>query len=197
MSDSVDRSARVNKPYPVKIHRVGGRESDGTPTYIGPWTFSARMVRDVVEGAIEGRTLNACAGKTKLTHDCEIVRNDLNPERDAEYHVDVNDALGVFDEGEFVSVVFDPPFDQTQSDEHYDGMHARKLAPARKVLSKLASPGGVFVELGWNMHSIAEASDEWHREQMHIYHRGPCYQPVFLTVDRRVSRQSELPGKEE
>jgi len=186
------QTPKVSESYPVKIHRVGGREPDGSPTYVGPWTFSAKMIRDVVEGAIEGRTLNACAGKTKLTHDGEIVRNDINPDRDADYHVDVNDALEAFVESSFGSVVFDPPFDQQQSEDHYDGMHARQLAPARKTLAQLVQPGGVFVELGWNMHSIGEASDEWHREELHIYHRGPTLQPVFLTVDRRKGRQVTL-----
>ena len=185
-------TAKFSESYLVKIHRVGGSEPNGDPTYIGPWTFSTKMVRDVVEGAIKGRTLNACAGKTHLTHDANIVRNDLNPEREADHHIDVNDALDTFEPCSFGSVVFDPPFDQKQSEEHYESMHARKLAPARKILAQLVKPNGIMVELGWNMHSIGEASDEWHREELHIYHRGPTLQPVFLTVDRRISRQVTL-----
>jgi len=180
--------------YEVEIHKVGGKHPGGAPIAIGRWTFETPMVRRVVEDAANGRVLNACAGKTKLSTrgNKRVVRNDINPERDADYHIDVCNIDDRLEHDQFDTVVFDPPFDQSQADEHYDGMHARQLGPARKTLAELVKPGGVFVELGWNMHSIAEASDEWNREEMHIYHRGPTLQPVFLTVDRRRSRQMDL-----
>jgi hypothetical protein len=177
------------------VHRVGGKEPDGTPTHVGKWTFQTKMIRDVVEGAIEGRVFNACAGKTELTHAGEVVRNDANPERDAEMHVDVCEIDEHLSPESFDSVVFDPPFDQAQADEHYESMHARQLAPARRKLAELVRPGGVFVELGWNMHS-PHAFDGWKREAVHLYDRGPTLQPVFLTVDRRTSRQTTLAGTE-
>lgn len=177
--------------YRVVFHNVGGREPDGTPTAIGPWTFETKMVRDVVEGALTGRVLNACAGKTRLNHD-DVVRNDLNPEVEADLHVDVVEIDQEFDECTMDSVVFDPPYDQTQADEHYEGMHDRQRGPARRKLAGLVRPGGVFVELGWNDHSPARCIDGWSRRELHIYRRGPSYQPVFLTIDERSSRQSEI-----
>lgn len=191
MSNTDSRTYQTPATVP-KVHRVGGREPDGSPTYIGPWTFSTKMVRDVVEGALRGRVLNACAGKTKLTHSDEIVRNDLNPERDADYNADVCEIDETFDERSFDTVVFDPPFDQAQADDHYESMHARQLAPARKKLAALVRPGGVFVELGWNLHSIGMASTDWERAETHIYDRGPTLQPVYLLIDRRHSRQADL-----
>lgn len=188
---SIQQDAVSSEPYRMKVHNVGGREPDGTPTYVGKWTFQTKMIRDRVEGALEGRVLNACAGKTKLTHNGEIVRNDLNEKRDAHYHVDVCEIDSVFDEESFNTVVFDPPFDQAQADEHYESMHCRELAPARKKLAALVRPGGIFVEAGWNTHGPA-AWDGWKREELHLFNRGPTLQPVFLTVDRRLSRQSTL-----
>lgn len=185
-------SVAHSEPYRLVIHNVGGREPDGSPTYIGPWTFETKMVRDVVERWIEGRTLNACAGKTRLSHTGEIVRNDLNPERDADYHVDVTRIDETFAPETFDSVVFDPPFDQTQADDHYEGMHDRQRGPARRKLAELVRPGGIFIELGWNDHGPALAVDGWKREECHRYRRGPSYQPMFLTVARRESRQTTL-----
>ena len=174
--------------YPLYVHNVGGREPDGSPTYIGPWTFDTRMVREVVEEWIEGRVLNACAGKTELEHDSEIVRNDLNPEMGADYHYDVLETDQHFEEESFGTVVFDPPFDQEQAREHYDGMHDTRRGPARRKLMELVRPGGVFVECGWNDHGPGLGyADDWYREECHRYRRGPSYQPMFLTVDRRRS----------
>lgn len=174
--------------YDITIHRVGGRNRDGSPSFIGPWTFECDQVRRVVEDALTGEVFNACAGKTKLRHSENIIRNDLNPERDADYHVDVGEIDEVFDEDSFDCVVFDPPFDQSQADEHYESMHARDLVPARKKLIALVRPGGVFVELGWNLQSANEQRG-WTREAVHIFDRGPTLQPVFLTVDRNHQRR--------
>ena len=181
-----------SEPHRLKIHNVGGREPDGEPSYIGRWTFETKIVRDVVERCIEGRVLNACAGKTELDHDGEIVRNDLNPDRDADVHHDVCSIDEVFEPCSFDGVVFDPPFDQTQAEEHYDGLHDRQRGPARRKLAELVRPGGIFIELGWNDHGPALAFDGWEREECHRYRRGPSYQPIFLTVDRRKSRQTRL-----
>jgi hypothetical protein len=62
----------------------------------------------------------------------------------------VHYAVTAIDEGfepdSFDSIVFDPLFDQTQADDHYDGMHDRQCGPARRKLAKLVRPGGVFIE---------------------------------------------------
>lgn len=168
----------------MSIHKVGGKERGGKPAAIGRWTFQTEQVRRIVESHLEGRVLNACAGKTKLTHgNGEIVRNDLNPERDADYHYDVCGIDEYFPSDSFDTVVFDPPFDQDQADEHYDGMHASDINAARQALAELTAPGGAIVEFGWSSHG-AEAYRGWSREVLTLFQRGPCLQDVIMTVDR-------------
>lgn len=185
---ATEQTPEATESYDVHVTRIGGRNKDGSPSYIGPWTFECDQVRRVVEKALTGRVLNACAGKTKLRHSDEVVRNDINPDRDADHHVDVGEIDGLFDPDTFDTVVFDPPFDQSQADEHYESMHARDLVPARKKLIELVRPGGRFVELGWNLQAANEQRG-WSREELHIFDRGPTLQPVFLTVDRNYQRR--------
>lgn len=170
--------------FDVEIHQVGGKHPGGKPIAIGRWTFETPVVRRVVEDTLGNEVLNACAGKTQLSEagNRNIVRNDINPDRDADYHLDVCEIDDHFEENSFDTVVFDPPFDQGQADEHYDGMHASDIGEARKALAKLICPGGKLIELGWNSHSVA-AWRNWTREELHIFERGPCLKPVFLTVD--------------
>lgn len=167
---------------------IGGREPDGSPSYIGPWTFKCGTVRRIVEEWMFGDVLNACAGKTHLSKRAAdtIVRNDLNPDIDAHHHVDVVEIDSIFSPRSFDTVVFDPPYDQTQADEHYEGMHDRERGPARRKLAQLVEPGGVFLELGWNLHAPSDQSDKWVAEETFLFRRGPSHQPVFLTVDRKV-----------
>ncbi|RLM94358.1 hypothetical protein [Haloarcula sp. Atlit-7R] len=173
--------------YTVDIHSVGGREPDGSPAAVSKWTFETSAIRTIVEDAIQGRTLNACAGETHLTSGTgTIIRNDLNPERPAEYHQDICDLEnGVFEERSFDSAILDPPFDPQNADKHYEGWHAGDLAAARENLSSLIKPGGVVVELGWNSHDLSKASDSWERTELHLFYRGPCLPDIFLTVSQK------------
>lgn len=179
--------ADVGGQIDITVHHVGGKHPDGTPIALGKWTFETPVVREVVLDNLGTQVLNACAGKTTLVQagSRTIVRNDINEDRDAEYHHDVCTISEQFDPNAFDTVVFDPPFDQAQADEHYESMHARDLGQAREELAGLVCPGGRFIELGWNSHSVA-AWHDWERTSLHIFERGPCLQPVFLTVDRKI-----------
>lgn len=173
---------------------IGGKEPNGKPAAVGRWTFQTKKVRDVLLPYLEGRVLNAFAGKTRLDEykrGIEEVRNDLNPKRDADYHHDAADLGDVFDEDSFDVVVLDPPFDQTQSDEHYDGLHARDLGAVRKAVAPLVKPGGRMVQFGWSLWGVADYLPLWEREDKLLFRRAiPERQPILMTVD--VKSQSTL-----
>jgi hypothetical protein len=178
---------------PDDTDNIGGKEPNGKPAAIGRWTFETKKVRDKVLKYIDGRVLNAFAGKTHLSdykRGLDEVRNDLNPERDADHHRDAADLGDVFDEDSFDAVVLDPPFDQTQSDEHYDGIHARDMADVRKAVAPLVKPGGTIVELGWNLWGAADYFDGWERKEKLLFRRGiPDRQPVLMVVDEKINQQ--------
>ena len=173
------------------VVNVGGKEPDGKPSAIGRWTFATKKVRDELLPHVRGDVLNAFAGKTKLgVNGAKIVRNDINPERDADLHVDAATLDTEFDECSFDVVILDPPFDQTQSDEHYDGLHARDMGDVRKAVAPLVRPGGEIVEFGWSMWGAADYFDGWTRDRRVVFRRGiPDRQPVFMTVDRNAQRR--------
>jgi len=106
----------IEREEPDEIISNGGRNSDGSPRMLSRWTLEYGPARRIVGEYIHGRTLNACAGKTKLQHDGEIVRNDLDPKRDADTHLDVAEIADHFEPRSFDTVIFDPPFDQKQAD---------------------------------------------------------------------------------
>jgi len=169
---------------------IGGKEPDGKPAAIGRWTFQTRIVREIVLDELKGRVLNACAGKTKLEKGgVEIVRNDLNPEIDADHHVDIEKVDEVFEPDSFDVVILDPPFDQSQSDEHYDGLHARNLGKARQKLVELIRPGGKIIELGWSTWSASDYFQEFDEvDSIHLRRAMPDRKPIFVTVDRRTQQ---------
>jgi len=113
------------------------------------WTFQSEKIRRWVQRRLEGRVLNACAGKTKLAHDHEIVRNDINEQRDADLHLDVCEIADELEAGSFDTIVYDPPFSQYQASRSYDGQDVGDAALAKRQFDLLLRPGGRVIQFGF------------------------------------------------
>jgi len=134
--------------------RKGGNRTDIEMEYytVQPsrWTFQSRKIRRWVEKHLRGRVLNACAGKTRLTHDHEIVRNDIDPDRDADLHVDVCEISDHLEHASFDTVVYDPPFTAYQATRTYDGHEVGDDGVAKQEFDRLLRPGGRVIQLGYS-----------------------------------------------
>lgn len=113
------------------------------------WTFRSDKIRRWVEKRLQGRVLNACAGKTTLTHDHKVVRNDLDEDRDADLHADVCEISDHFDPASFDTVVYDPPFSQNQATRSYEGQEVGDDALAKRQFDELLRPGGRVIQFGF------------------------------------------------
>jgi len=176
--------------YPVYRWKVGGKEPDGKPTRIGAMTFETKMVRDIVLDYTEGRTLNACSGETKLSEykrGPAFVRNDINEDRDADYHYDVRVLDWLLPWESFDTVIFDPPFDPGRAAKLYEGWGAMEYYDTREALGNLVKPGGRVIELGWNSYGLGDA-DGWEREAWYVYPQASFKGDVHLTVDRKINQ---------
>ena len=178
-TDGTDRFAKVDD-----VVSNGGRDPDGSARMLSRWTFEYSPAREFVENRLEGRVLNACAGKTRLDHDGEIVRNDLNPEREADTNHDVAEIAEHFTAGSFDTVVFDPPFDEKQAETKYDGLHAMDVYAALRGFNELVRPAGAVICFGWNSWGM-RSFPAFEREETRLLQRGPIHRDVIVTVDRR------------
>lgn len=179
----------------TEIVSNGGRDTDGSPRMLSRWTFQYTPARRIVEREMHGRVLNACAGRTKLNHDDEIIRNDQNPDRDADYHYDATELAEHFPPQSFDTIIFDPPFDEKQAETKYDGMHAMDVYAALEGFNELVSPGGTVICFGWNSWGMRSFS-AFERQDTTLLQRGPIHRDVIVTVDRRTSAAiSEVPAR--
>lgn len=113
------------------------------------WTFQSDKIRRWVERHLNGRTLNVCAGKTKLAHDHEIIRNDIDTDRDADTHYDVCEIAKHFPAESCGTIVYDPPFTQHQATRTYDGKEVGDDALAKRQFDELLKPGGRVIQFGY------------------------------------------------
>jgi len=90
------------------------------------WTFEDKTIRNWVVGHMDGRVLNACAGKTELPHDDTVVTNDVDETIQTDYSVDVVELAALLEPESFDTIVFDPPWTMYQANMRYDGRHVTK-----------------------------------------------------------------------
>jgi hypothetical protein len=114
------------------------------------WTFQSEKIRRWVEARLQGRVLNACAGQTTLTTDGPIVRNDLDPDCDADTHYDVCEIAEFFEAASFDTIVYDPPFSQHQATRTYDGRQVGDDALAKRQFDELLAAGGRVIQFGFS-----------------------------------------------
>lgn len=170
---------QLPRPSPKRHRRDDIVTGFQTVQRFSKWTFEDSTIREWVESVFQSgdRILNATAGKTKLKPPMngEIVRNDLNPDRDADLHVDVGELAAHLEEDSFDVVIFDPPWSIYQSNLRYEGRHVTKDSSgtstidlselpfetpsgesksqlgharlAKENFDHLLKPGGIFIQL--------------------------------------------------
>ena len=161
--------------FPIKYYSVQPNK----------WTFKSDKIREWVESHLHGKVLNACAGKTKLSHD-SIVRNDYNPERDADYHYDVVEIADHFEPNSFDCVVFDPPFSSEQADSSYDGVQVAEIGQAMRQFDQLLRKGGTVIQMGFTTTCMPGEMD-YVRQEVAIFNTLGRMNDWLGTVDKRMS----------
>jgi len=154
------------------------------------WTFQSDKIRRWVERQLGGRVLNACAGKTTLDHDGEVVRNDIDEQRDADLHVDVTEIADHFESGSFDTIVFDPPFSEYQANKHYDGKTVGKVALAKRQFDELLMVGGTVIQFGYTTTNMPIALG-YERESVAVFNTLGQMNDYLASVDRSVDTESE------
>ena len=120
------------------------------------WTFQDETVRRWVERRLRGDVLNACAGETRLHHDGEIHRNDINEERPADTHHNLKELHEHLDRT-FDTVVYDPPWSVFQVNDKYDGRGQDTIKQSTlmaRAIDELTHSGSVVLGFGYTINMV-------------------------------------------
>lgn len=172
-----------------------GRRDDISLSYwtVQPnrWTFQSEKIRRWVEARLQGRVLNACAGKTKLAHDDVVVRNDLDEDRDADLHVDVVEIADHLESGSFDTIVYDPPFSQNQANTSYEGRKVGDDALAKRQFDELLAPGGRVIQFGFST-TCMPMSLGYERQEVAVWNTlGRCNDYLSVVDEKPGESQAE------
>lgn len=119
------------------------------------WTFAIRPINVLLkEEMIAGIWLDPFAGQ----YSPATIRNDLNPNNEADYHLDALEFLAMFPDASIDGILFDPPYSPRQVKECYDGIsggikwNGRMTfwSDAKNECARVLRIGGKALCFGWN-----------------------------------------------
>jgi hypothetical protein len=160
----------------TELYTVGGHK----------WTFEDKATRTWVEERLSGRVLNACAGETALRYDGTIVRNDVNTDRPADYHLKVRDLPDELGTDRFDTIVYDPPWSVFQSNEEYEGEMVGENRIMAEALHEMLREGGTVIGFGYRS-TVMPADLGYKRQEVAIFNTIGRTKDYFGVVDKRMN----------
>jgi hypothetical protein len=150
------------------------------------WTFQMPKVRKWVEDRCEGKVLNLFGGVVRLPN---AVHNDLNIDllASGDLNRDAFDLAQWRDlEGQFDTVVFDPPYSAHQAVVSYGLKRAQRVTHARDVVEFVLKSGGRVISLGFNSTGMSD-SRGFSKESLALVNCGGSHNDIILLSERRES----------
>lgn len=129
-------------------------------------TFSIPPIAGLVKQYLtdNGVWLDPFCGKSPFKDYGCMTTNDLNPDIDANEHLEATEFLKLFKDNSVDGVIFDPPYSPRQIKECYDGIglkvHQRDVQhgrynPTKKEIARVLKKNGIVISCGWNTNGMA------------------------------------------
>lgn len=128
--------------------------------------------------------------------------NDLNPETEAQYHMDSVEFLKKI-EGDGIRadlVLFDPPYSNRQVQEVYqsvgrsptqrDSQNWMRWTDEREIIARILKPGGVVLSFGWNSNGMGEKRG-FELEEILLVAHGSGHNDTICTAERKLIDSQE------
>ena len=165
-------------------------------------TFSIKPINELVSRVIanchEGAVIDPFFGKSPFGEYC--VSNDINPEIDADFHIESLDFLKGYASQTCGIVLFDPPYSPRQVSECYKKLdmtvnmqttQSKFWGDMKKEISRIVMVGGCVVSCGWNSGGIGKTHGFEIEEILMVAHGG-WHNDTIVTIERKIARQADL-----
>jgi len=153
------------------------------------WTFTIPPIAQLIkeEMADTRPWIDPFAGLHSPAH----VRNDLNPDMPAEYHMDALEFLRLFDRNSISGILIDPPYSQSKIEQHYDleGVVAQGntvyFSKLKREVYRLLVPNGKAICCWWHSNGIRQ-NNTFELERVLLVAHGGNRHDTIVTVERKV-----------
>lgn len=125
-------------------------------------TFEVQPIRKLIsEEMTDGIWVDPFARNSKLAS----VTNDINPDTDAQYHMDALEFLKTLEDDSVDGVLYDPPYSPRQIQECYNNVgvsptslqtSAAFWSDQKREIGRIVKRGGKVITFGWNSGGIGK-----------------------------------------
>ena len=153
-------------------------------------TFQIKPIRQLIDKYATGYIVDP------FSNGCRIgtVTNDLNPDVDADYHLDALDFLKLFEDSSVDFVLYDPPYSLRQVTECYHNVGtavtsetttAAYWTKQKEQVGRIVKPGGAVLTCCWNSGGIGK---KWgfEIEEILLVAHGGWHNDTICTIERKV-----------
>lgn len=169
-----------------------------------PNTFSIKPIRELIEDVIikkkiemgdsqELMVIDPFVRNSIFKEDCSLT-NDLDPEIEADEHMDALDFLKSIPSGVADIVFYDPPWTTRQVSECYKKMgmtvnqettQATFWTKLKKEIARVTKVGGIAISAGYNSGGINKCNG-YEIERILLVAHGGVHADSIVTVDRKI-----------
>jgi hypothetical protein len=148
------------------------------------YTFSVKPIKNWVEANCIGQTLNLFAGKTKL--DISEIRNDLDIEALAEYHMDALEFLRTWEGEPFGTILLDPPYAYRKSMEMYKGIKCSPFRQLKDEIPRVLQSNGIVITFGYHSNTMG-MNRGFIVDKICLFSHGGAIHDTIASIERKIN----------
>lgn len=162
-------------------------------------TFSIKPIAELLRGEVDcgEKWVDPFSNGSRIAS----VTNDINPDVDADYHVDALEFLRMFGDESVDGVLYDPPYSPRQVSECYKGhgyevttetTQASFWSAHKAEIGRIVRRGGKVITFGWNSGGAGK-DNGFKVDRILLVAHGGWHNDTIVTVCRKeAGRQLEL-----
>jgi len=151
-------------------------------TPLNRYTFANKKIKKWVESHCDGQVLNLFAGKTYL--DCNEIRNDINEDMPAEYHIDALKFIKTWHGEKFDTIILDPPYSYRKSMEMYNGKIMSPFNALKNAIPRILERNGIVITFGYHSVCMGEKRG-FKQEHLLVISHGGAIHDTLAIIERR------------
>jgi hypothetical protein len=162
-------------------------------------TFSIKPIRKLLSQEMTaGIWLDPFARNSDLSDlFIKVITNDLNPNTQAQYHLEAKEFLKIFPDRYADGILFDPPYSARQIKECYNGIGINLIGKGKKAtgnnfywdvideISRVVKIGGKVISFGWNSGGMSKKRGFEIQKILLVSHSGR-HNDTICVVDKKV-----------
>ena len=158
------------------------------------WTFTIKPIKRLLDEELApyDNVVDPFAGMYSPAE----IRNDINPEANAEYHLEALEFLQMFDNSTVDGLIYDPPYSLTMAERKYyysdyenTSSFVSQISKWKKEARRILKAGAKVVCCGWDSSGLGTKTFE--KTRILLVNHGATHHDTIVTVERKVQETLE------